>query len=80
MMTHAKSPAHYAFVLNRFPRKVTVGDAKSWLAQNDKKGKKLIIDNVIYHRLHNRYILPLLKVRKRYKSGFLMMAVLLPAN
>ena len=61
------------FILSNYPHKVTVGELKAALAQNDDKSKRYVID-FIYHRLSHRYITPLLHVPKKYKSGFLMMA------
>lgn len=56
------------FILSSYPHDVTVGDLKSLLV-----AKTQIID-FIYHRLHRRYIVPLLHIPDKYKSGFLMMA------
>lgn len=67
------NPNYYNFVLSIFPVKVTVGQLKSWIAQNDEASKKSIID-FIYHRLNHRYIKPLMHIPEKYKSGFLMMA------
>jgi hypothetical protein len=61
------------FVLSNYPYDVTVGDLKSLLGRSDKESKNRIVD-FIYHRLHQRYIVPLLHVPTQYKSGFLMMA------
>jgi hypothetical protein len=61
------------FILSNYPRKVTVGDVKGWLADTDRKAKGEIID-FIYHRLHHRYLVPLSYIPREYKSGFLMMA------
>jgi hypothetical protein len=61
------------FILMDKPKQVKVRQVLQWLDQNDEAAKKHLID-VIYHRLHRRYIVPLAKIRKKYRSGFLMMA------
>ena len=60
-------------VLCNLPVKLTVGRLKSLLEGGEAESKKQIVD-FIYHRLHERYIEPLLHVPCNYKSGFLMMA------
>jgi hypothetical protein len=45
----------------------------SRLEKNDATAKAPMID-FIHHRLHHRYIEPLLQIPEKYKSGFLMMA------
>ena len=61
------------FVLSIYPKRVTAGHLKLLLSRHDEEAKKQIIA-FIYHRLHHRYIVPLFKVPKKFRSGFLMMA------
>src|SRR4051812_45672807 len=61
------------FILSNFPMKVTERQLRTWIQQGDSASKDKMID-FVYHRLHDRYIEPLLRVPTKYKSGFLMMA------
>jgi hypothetical protein len=61
------------FVLSDYPRKLTVCDVRSLMLQNNEESKKRLVD-VIFHRLHRRYIVPMKRVPQKYKSGFMMMA------
>lgn len=71
---NARGPNHDDFMVSSYPVEVTVGQLKSWIAQNDAASKKNLLD-FIYNRLNYRYIEPLLHVApKEFKSGFLMMA------
>jgi hypothetical protein len=64
-MTDDKS--YLEFSLMTRPYKVTVGQVKEWLDRKDKKAKAELIQ-VIFHRLHRRYIVPLAHVRKKLAS------------
>jgi hypothetical protein len=58
------------------PRKLTVGQVRKLLAQNDEIAKVYLAD-LILHRLRDRYVTPLENVPIRpvdFRSGFLMMA------
>ncbi len=61
------------FVISDYPRKLKVRDVRSLMLQDNKEAKNQLVD-VIYHRLHRRYILPMEEIPRKYKSGFLMMA------
>jgi hypothetical protein len=62
------------FVLCDFPKTVTVKQTRKWLAEKDARAKEELV-NLIYHRLHRRYIVPLSSVPRDLKSGFLIMGV-----
>jgi len=62
------------FVLCDFPKPVTVKLTRKWLVEKDELAKEELV-NLIYHRLHRRYIVPLSSVPQDLKSGFLMMGV-----
>jgi hypothetical protein len=70
-MTNSQDPNE--FILSDYPRKLKVRHVRSLMLRNDEEAKKRLVD-VIYHRLHRRYIVPMKKVPVKYKSGFLMMA------
>lgn len=61
------------FVLSEYPRELKVHEVRLLMTQQDEAAKRLLVD-VIYHRLHRRYIVPLQTIPREYKSGFLIMA------
>ena len=60
--------------LINYPKPVTVGEVEELLLQNNDAAKKRLV-YVIYHRLNNRYVVPLDNIPDRNRSGFLTMAV-----
>ena len=62
------------FNLCDFPKPVTVTMTRKWLAEKDAPAKKELAE-LIYHRLHRRYVVPLSSVPPNLKSGFLIMGV-----
>ena len=60
------------FKLCDFPKPVTVPMTRKWLAEKDEPAKKELAE-LIYHRLHRRYVVPLDSVPPNLKSGFLIM-------
>lgn len=61
-------------VLSNYPVEVTVLQLELRLPQPDEPANKKHIVDFIHHRLHRRYLTPLQKIPKEFKSGFLMMA------
>jgi hypothetical protein len=75
MKPNANAAATYGdIVLSNYPVEVTVRQLESRLAQPDEPANKKYIIDFIHHRLHRRYLTPLQKIPKEFKSGFLMMA------
>ena len=71
--TKVKNATYKDTILISFPSEVTVRDVESLLLQKSEAAKKSLIF-VIFHRLNNRYVLPLNEIPDRKRSGFLTMA------
>lgn len=63
-----------SFILCDYPKLVTVTMARKWLAEKNDVAKEELV-NLIYHRLHRRYVVPLSQIPPKFKSGFLIMGV-----
>src|SRR5581483_8533653 len=60
-------------ILSIYPKKLTVSEVRELLTKTDDSSRELLA-NLILHRLKDRYITPLEKVPRKFRSGFLTMA------